>query len=47
MERQVKTIEEVLEKQNLANAASLNYRLKWSENYDKWNMQRQLNDRVR
>lgn len=43
----MKTIEEVLEKQNLANAASLNYRLKWSENYDKWNMQRQLNDRVR
>lgn len=29
MERQVKSIEEVLEKQNLANAASLNYRLKW------------------
>lgn len=47
MERQVKSIEEVIEKQNLANAASLNYRLRWSENYDKWNMQRQLNYRIR
>lgn len=47
MERQVKNMEEVLGKQNLANAASLNYRLKWSENYDKWNMQRQLNYRIR
>lgn len=40
--RQVKSIDEALEKKNLANAASRNYRLKWSENYYKWNIQRQL-----
>lgn len=43
----MKSIEEALEKKNLANASSLNYRLKWSENYYKWNIQRQLDYRIR
>lgn len=44
--KQVKNIEEVLEKKNLANA-SLNSRLKWFENYYKWNIERQLDYSIR